>query len=90
MSRWLRLGLLVLALQWAQLALAEHGLIHALEAPEAPCATCLSLPGFAALPCLPLPPLKLAAPALSPQDAVQPAPSFAVLPFFRSRAPPEF
>jgi hypothetical protein len=83
-----RLLLLCVALVLAQAALAGHGIEHAFQDHAESCVECLSLPGMQALPALPphLPP-----PATAPTPAVvavPPAPTFALHPAFRSRAPP--
>ncbi|WP_126444051.1 hypothetical protein [Sulfuricystis multivorans] len=76
MSRLLRLLLLAATLLWAQFALAEHGVTHALEGGNAACIECQALPGFAALPAVPvvLPRSRVAVAA--PASAAPPAPTF--------------
>lgn len=87
----LRLLLLGLALVWAQLALAEHGVEHAVRNGHEPgeaCIECLALPGVALAPA---PPARLPWPLASLPDmqvAVPPAPSFVLRLGFDSRAPP--
>lgn len=89
MSRLLRLLLLVASLLWAQFALAEHGIAHALEGHDETCIECLALPGFAALPAAPVVLPAAAAQCAAQTGAVLPAPSFASPLPFRSRAPPD-
>lgn len=86
--RAVRLLALALTLLLAQLALASHGIAHALSDQDETCVECLALPGFAALPATPAP---LAAPAPKRAQeavAVPPAPSFALARFYPTRAPP--
>jgi hypothetical protein len=87
--RTFRLLLLGLALLWAQLTLAGHGIEHAFHEHDEACVECLVLPGFASVPALP-PRMPCAASApLVREGAVPPAPTFTLYPAYRSRAPPE-
>jgi len=83
-----RLLLLCVALLWAQIVLAGHGIEHACQEPDAACVECLALPGFATVPAA-----KLRLPAAMPEPeagkgTVVPAPTLARARAFLSRAPP--
>lgn len=87
MRAW-RLLLLAACLLYTQIALAAHGIEHALAAHDEPCVECLVLPGFSAPP----PTLSMlpavAAPTVAPDRAVPPAPTVALHRPYLSRAPP--
>lgn len=88
MRRFWRLAGLLLALLYAQLMLAAHGIEHAFHDHDEACIECLALPGFAAVPAQPpMLPAPQAAPAIL-ASAAPPAPSFARHLSFHSRAPP--
>jgi len=83
-----RLPLLCVALVWAQIALAGHGIEHACQEPDEACVECLVLPGFATLPAA-----KLRLPSATPEPearkgTVPLAPTLARARAFLSRAPP--
>lgn len=93
MSRGWRIAGLALALLFAQLMLAAHGVEHACghDADETAevCVECLALAGIkGAAPACHLPQDMRLEAAVAIDDAVPPAPSFAFRAPFLSRAPP--
>lgn len=88
MMRALRFLLLGCTLLWTQLALAGHGIDHALQLHDEACLECLALPGFAAVPVFPPQPFVPRVTQAGEPAAVLPAPTFPAPPAFHSRAPP--
>ncbi|MDP3036133.1 MAG: hypothetical protein Q8N07_00255 [Rhodocyclaceae bacterium] len=89
MKRFARVLLLALALLWAQLALAAHGIDQAFADHDEACAECLMLAGMqGAVPTPDPAPPGLPAATRNLRRAVLPAPTFALHLAFRSRAPP--
>jgi len=83
-----RLLLLCFALVLTQLALAEHGIEHALHDHDEACVECLVLPGMQAVPARIQTPPALRMAGTPTRIAVPPAPTFAQPLAFHSRAPP--
>jgi hypothetical protein len=84
----MRLLLLCLAVVWAQIALAGHGIEHACHEPDEACIECLALPGMQAVPVQVTEPPEPPVAVFQTVFAVPPAPTLARPRTFLSRAPP--